>query len=169
MHAVSNHPLAALLRQRIVILDGAMGTMVQQHKLSEEQFRGERFAKHPAKSLKGDLELLQLTRPDVIEEIHTQYLEAGADVIETNTFSATTIGQHDFLFAGNRKAAARMTTFFERVIDDPELVALAHEMNVAAAESRAARPIESRTKPARRVLSPARLVPSPSPVRFRRM
>ncbi len=131
--AVSHHPLAALLRQRIVILDGAMGTMVQQHKLSEEQFRGQRFAKHPAQSLKGDLELLQLTRPDVIEEIHTQYLEAGADVIETNTFSATTIGQHDFLFAGESESGRKDDVFFARVVDDRELVALAHEMNVAAA------------------------------------
>ncbi len=134
MHAYSDHPLAALLRQRIVILDGAMGTMVQQHKLSEEQFRGDRFAKHPAKSLKGDLELLQLTRPDVIEEIHTQYLEAGADVIETNTFSATTIGQHDFLFAGESESGRKDDAFFARVIDDPELIALAHEMNLAAAK-----------------------------------
>ncbi|MEO8043902.1 MAG: homocysteine S-methyltransferase family protein [Spartobacteria bacterium] len=134
VHAHSNHPLAALLRQRIVILDGAMGTMVQQHKLSEEQFRGARFAKHPAKSLKGDLELLQLTRPDVIEEIHTQYLEAGADVIETNTFSATTIGQHDFLFAGESESGRKDDTFFERVINDPELIELVHEMNLAAAK-----------------------------------
>ncbi len=134
MTALSNHPLAALLRQRIVILDGAMGTMVQQHKFSEEQFRGDRFAQHPAKSLKGNLELLQLTNPAVIEEIHTQYLEAGADVIETNTFSATTIGQHDFLFAGESESGRKDEVFFERVINDPELVALAHEMNVAAAK-----------------------------------
>ncbi len=134
MPAESIHPLTALLRQRIVILDGAMGTMVQQHKFSEEQFRGARFAQHPAKSLKGDLELLQLTHPEVIEEIHTQYLEAGADLIETNTFSATTIGQHDFLFAGESESGRKDDAFFERVVEDPELVALAHEMNVAAAK-----------------------------------
>ena len=133
VHADYSHPLAALLRQRIVILDGAMGTMVQQHKLSEEQFRGERFANHPAKSLKGDLELLQLTRPEVIEEIHTRYLEAGADVIETNTFSATTIGQHDFLFRGESKSGRKDEVFFERVTSDPELIALTREMNFAAA------------------------------------
>ncbi len=134
VHAASTHPLAALLRQRIVILDGAMGTMVQRLKFTEEQFRGRRFANHPAKSLKGDLELLQLTHLEAIEEIHRQYLEAGADVIETNTFSATTIGQQDFLFAGESKSGRKDEAFFERVVHDPELVALAQEMNLAAAK-----------------------------------
>ncbi|HEY2801081.1 MAG TPA: homocysteine S-methyltransferase family protein [Chthoniobacterales bacterium] len=134
MNTSVDHPLAALMRERIVVLDGAMGTMVQRHKLTEEQFRGARFAKHPAKDLKGALELLQLTRPEVIEEIHTQYLTAGADIIETNTFSGTTIGQHDFLFAGGPKNGRKDEEFFQRVVDDPELVALVHEMNVAAAQ-----------------------------------
>ncbi len=134
VHAASHHPLAALLRQRIVILDGAMGTMVQQHRFSEEQFRGSRFAQHRAKHLKGNLELLQLTHPEVIEGIHIQYLEAGADVIETNTFSATTIGQHDFLFAGKAEDGRKDDAFFEGVVDDPELRALAQEMNVSAAK-----------------------------------
>ena len=128
------HPLEKLLRERIVILDGAMGTMVQQYKLTEEQFRGARFAKHPAKDLKGSLELLQLTRPQVIDEIHTQYLEAGADMIETNTFSATTIGLHDFLFLGEPRNGRKDAEFFQRVVEDPELSALALEMNVAAAQ-----------------------------------
>ena len=122
------------MRERIVILDGAMGTMVQRHKLTEEQFRGARFAKHPAKDLKGALELLQLTKPEVIEEIHTQYLDAGADIIETNTFSGTTIGLHDFLFPGEPENGRKDEEFFQRVVDDPELVALVHEMNVAAAQ-----------------------------------
>jgi 5-methyltetrahydrofolate--homocysteine methyltransferase len=127
------HPLAELLRQRIVILDGAMGTMVQRYKLSEEQYRGARFAGHPAKHLKGDLELLQLTHPEVIEEIHAQYLEAGSDIIETNTFSATTIGQHDFLFTGKRENERKDPVFFQRVVEDAELVAVVREMNLAAA------------------------------------
>ncbi|MEO8439880.1 MAG: methionine synthase [Spartobacteria bacterium] len=134
MHATNIHPLAELLRQRIVILDGAMGTMVQRYQLSEEQYRGKRFARHPAKHLKGNLELLQLTAPDVIEEIHRQYLEAGADIVETNTFSATTIGLHDFLFSGEPESGRKDAAFFQRVVEDPELVALAHEMNVAAAQ-----------------------------------
>src|SRR5216683_8010167 len=94
------HPLEALLRQRIVLLDGAMGTMIQRRKLSEQDYRGKRFRDWKGKDLKGSLELLNLTQPQVVEEIHAQYLEAGADVIETNTFSATTIGLHDFLFLG---------------------------------------------------------------------
>src|SRR6266446_835073 len=93
------HPLEALLRERIVVLDGAMGTMIQQRKVSEQDYRGERFRDWKGKDLKGSLELLNLTQPQVVEEIHTEYLEAGADVIETNTFSATTIGLHDFLFS----------------------------------------------------------------------
>jgi 5-methyltetrahydrofolate--homocysteine methyltransferase len=87
--------LPALLQQRIVILDGAMGTMIQRYKLGEADYRGERFRDHP-KDLKGNNELLQFTRPDVIREIHAAYLAAGADIIETNTFGATTVAQEDY-------------------------------------------------------------------------
>ncbi len=83
------------LEQRIVILDGAMGTMVQQYKLQEADYRGTLFATHP-KHLKNNNDILCLTRPDIIKKIHRQYLEAGADIIETNTFNATTISQEDF-------------------------------------------------------------------------
>ena len=86
---------ARALGARIMILDGAMGTMVQQYKLSEADFRSERFAAH-GKDVKGNNELLSLTRPDIILEIHKQYLAAGCDVIETNTFGATTIAQGDY-------------------------------------------------------------------------
>lgn len=86
---------ARLLLQRIMILDGAMGTMIQQHKLGEAEYRGQRFADHD-KDVKGNNELLSLTRPDIIEGIHREYLLAGADVIETNTFGATTIAQADY-------------------------------------------------------------------------
>ena len=84
------------LERRILILDGAMGTMIQRHRLTEADFRGERFKDHP-KDLQGNNDLLILTRPDVIREIHGQYLAAGADIIETNTFSSTTIAQADYL------------------------------------------------------------------------
>jgi 5-methyltetrahydrofolate--homocysteine methyltransferase len=87
--------LPALLQQRILVLDGAMGTMVQRYKLDEAAFRGERFADHPS-DLKGNNDLLVLTRPDVIAEIHDQYLAAGADIIETNTFGATFVAQDDY-------------------------------------------------------------------------
>jgi 5-methyltetrahydrofolate--homocysteine methyltransferase len=87
--------LPDILRQRIAILDGAMGTMIQRFKLSEAQYRGERFADWPS-DVKGNNELLSLTRPDVIQDIHERYLAAGADLIETNTFGATTIAQEDY-------------------------------------------------------------------------
>ena len=102
--------LPAILQQRIVILDGAMGTMIQRYKLVEADYRGSRFVDHP-KDLKGNNELLQFTRPEVIQEIHEKYLAAGADIIETNTFGATSVAQEDY-----------------------GLEAYAYEMNVAAAK-----------------------------------
>jgi 5-methyltetrahydrofolate--homocysteine methyltransferase len=102
--------LPAILEQRIAILDGAMGTMIQRFKLTEAHYRGERFKDHP-KDLKNNGELLSLTRPDVIRDIHEGYLAAGADIIETNTFGATRIAQ-----------------------DDYELGHLAREMNLASAK-----------------------------------
>ncbi|MBL8437909.1 MAG: methionine synthase [Zoogloeaceae bacterium] len=87
--------LTALLARRILILDGAMGTMIQQHKLGEGDYRGERFRAHP-KDLKGNNDLLVLTRPDVVGGIHRAYLEAGADLIETCTFNATRVSQAEY-------------------------------------------------------------------------
>ena len=101
--------LPALLASRIAIIDGAMGTMIQRYKLGEADFRNAALQSHP-KDLKGNNDLLVLTRPDVIREIHEQYLAAGADLIETNTFGATTIAQ-----------------------DDYDLAPLVREMNLAAA------------------------------------
>jgi 5-methyltetrahydrofolate--homocysteine methyltransferase len=87
--------LPELLRQRIVVIDGAMGTMIQRYQLGEADYRGERFRDHP-RDLKGNNELLQFTRPDVLSEIHAAYLAAGADIIETNTFGATSVAQEDY-------------------------------------------------------------------------
>ena len=87
--------LRRLLTQRILVLDGAMGTMIQRYKLQEADFRGERFANHP-RDLKGANDLLCITRPDIIEEIHRAYLEAGSDIIETNTFNAQAISMADY-------------------------------------------------------------------------
>ena len=87
--------LPALLQQRIAIIDGAMGTMIQRWRLAEADFRGARFTDH-GKDLKGNNDLLVLTRPDIISDIHRQYLAAGADLIETNTFGATSIAQEDY-------------------------------------------------------------------------
>ena len=101
--------LPTLMAQRIVIIDGAMGTMIQRFKLGEPDYRGQRFTAH-AKDLKGNNEMLQLTRPELLRGIHASYLAAGADIIETNTFGATSIAQEDY-----------------------GLAHLAREMNVAAA------------------------------------
>jgi 5-methyltetrahydrofolate--homocysteine methyltransferase len=101
--------LPAILAQRIAILDGAMGTMIQRFKIDEAQYRGERFRDFH-KDVKGNNELLSLTRPDVIRDIHERYLAAGADLIETNTFGATTIAQADY-----------------------DMADLAYEMNLASA------------------------------------
>ena len=95
MQADRTSELRDLLSRRILILDGAMGTMIQQHKLTEADYRGERFKDHP-KDLKGNNDLLLLTRPAVIRGIHADYLAAGADIVETNTFNATAISQADY-------------------------------------------------------------------------
>jgi 5-methyltetrahydrofolate--homocysteine methyltransferase len=102
--------LPEILAQRIVVLDGAMGTMIQRYKLGEADYRGARFEDHPS-DLKGNNDMLQLSKPDVILEIHEQYLAAGADIIETNTFGATSVAQDDYGLGG-----------------------FAREMNVAAAK-----------------------------------
>ena len=103
--------LPALLRQRILIIDGAMGTMIQRHRLSEADYRGTRWADHPT-DLKGNNDLLVLTQPAIIRAIHDAYLAAGADLIETNTFGATRIAQDDYGLGGLARelnvAAARL-------------------------------------------------------------
>src|SRR6266699_2642008 len=127
------HPLEVLMRERIVGLDGAMGTVIQGYKLSEADYRGERLRDWKGKDLKGSLELLNLTQPQVIEEIHSNYLEADADIIETNTFSGTTIGLNDFLFQGEPTSGRKDQEFFQRVVDDAGLRGLVHEINFEAA------------------------------------
>lgn len=87
--------LPALLKSRILILDGAMGTMIQRYKLDEAAYRGERFKDFP-RDIKGNNELLSITQPQIIREIHDQYFAAGADIVETNTFGATTVAQSDY-------------------------------------------------------------------------
>ncbi len=87
--------LEHLLKKNILVMDGAMGTMIQDHKLEEIDFRGERFLNHPS-DLKGNNDILSITRPDIIKEIHDSYLQSGADIIETNTFNSTSISQADY-------------------------------------------------------------------------
>ena len=121
------------MREHIVVLDGAMGTMLQSYRLSEADYRGKRFHDWKGKDLQGSLELLDLTQPQIIEEIHSKYLDAGADIIETNTFSGTTIGLHDFLFQGEPTRGRKDQEFFQRVVDDADLRALVQEINFEAA------------------------------------
>ena len=102
--------IESALESRILIIDGAMGTMIQRYKLEEKDYRGERFKEWPT-DVKGNNDLLSLTRPDIVKEIHKQYLEAGADIIETNTFSSTSIAQADY-----------------------QMQSLAYELNVASAK-----------------------------------
>ena len=119
------------LEKRILILDGAMGTMIQRRKLEEGDFRGDRFQNHPC-DLKGDNDLLVLTRPDIIEAIHDEYLEAGADIVETNTFNGTTVAQADYglesiVYELNREAARlakrAAAVWTHRTADRPRFVA----------------------------------------------
>jgi len=121
--------LGAILRHRIVVIDGAMGTMIQRYKLAEADFRGERFAAH-AKDLKGNNDLLSITRPDIVREIHDGYLAAGAEIVETNTFGATSVAQEDYGLAHlareiNREAAriARAAADAAATPDKPRFVA----------------------------------------------
>jgi 5-methyltetrahydrofolate--homocysteine methyltransferase len=120
-----------LLQERVLVLDGAMGTMIQSYDLSEEDFRGNRFRSHPV-NLKGNNDLLSLTRPDIIREIHESYLEAGADIIETNTFNANAISQADYgtgsLVHEMNEASARIAVkaaekFTRLNMDKPRFVA----------------------------------------------
>src|SRR5690349_4690891 len=87
--------LKAALETRVLVRDGAMGTMIQRYKLDEAGYRGARFATHP-REVKGNNDLLNLSQPKIVGEIHRAYLDAGADIIETNTFSSTTVAQADY-------------------------------------------------------------------------
>ena len=131
MASTTREHLARLLAERILLLDGAMGTMIQGRRLEESDFRGERFARHP-KDLRGDNDLLVLTRPDVIENIHHQYLEAGSDIIETNTFNSTSVAQADYGLeslayelnvAGAKLAKQAAATWTARTPERPRFVA----------------------------------------------
>src|SRR2546430_17500597 len=129
----ASHPLAAILSKRIVVLDGAMGTTLHRLGLTEADYRGERFRDWKGKDLKGAIELLLLTKPEAVERVHEEYLRAGADVIETNTFSATTIGLHEFLFAGKPNNGRKDPEFFDRVVNDSALRETTREINSVAA------------------------------------
>ncbi|MBN2813993.1 MAG: homocysteine S-methyltransferase family protein, partial [Bacteroidales bacterium] len=120
-----------LLRERILLLDGSMGVLVQGYRLTENDYRGERFADF-AHELKGNIDLLSITKPELIRQIHINYMEAGADIIETNTFSATSISQADYHleafvyeinYAAARIAAIASDEFTQKHPDKPRYVA----------------------------------------------
>src|SRR3989338_5711273 len=128
---MTEHPLYRLLAQRILILDGAMGTMIQRYKLDEAAYRGKKFAKYPV-DIKGNNELLVLTKPEVIGEIHAAYLAAGADIIETNTFNANRLNQGEYKLrdqayalnvAGAKIARKAADVFTRKTPDKPRFVA----------------------------------------------
>src|SRR5262249_32224389 len=123
--------IGRLLARRILVLDGAMGTMIQRHELTERDFRGDRFTAH-ARDLRGNNDLLSLTRPDVIAGIHDDYLAAGSDIIETNTFSSNAISQADYgleslvyelNFAGAQIARQAADAWTNKAPDRPRFVA----------------------------------------------
>lgn len=117
------------LSQRILILDGACGTMVQKYKLTEADYRGSRFADAP-RDLMNNNDLLVLTQPQIIREIHAAYAAAGADIITTSSFSASSIAQHEFFHESD--AAEHGQAYYDEVLADAQLAALAREMNLAA-------------------------------------
>ncbi len=128
---MNEHPIVRELEKRILVMDGAMGTMIQGYGLQDADYRGERFKDHP-KELKGNSDLLILTRPDVIGDIHTAFLEAGADIIETNTFTATSISQEDYGLqdlayelnvAGAKLARSRVEAIMAKDPSKPRFVA----------------------------------------------
>jgi 5-methyltetrahydrofolate--homocysteine methyltransferase len=128
------HPLQKILESRIAIIDGAMGTTIRTYGMKESDIRGGRF-KDSKKDLLNDGDLFSLTQPDMIGDIHRRFLEAGADIIETNTFGATSIAQSEFFVDDPREHGGRKDPdFYQKVIDDPFLSNLASEINEKSAQ-----------------------------------
>jgi 5-methyltetrahydrofolate--homocysteine methyltransferase len=133
MTTAQQHPLKKILESRIAIIDGAMGTTIRTYGMKEADIRGDRF-KDSTKDLLNNGDLFSLTQPDMICDIHRRFLEAGADIIETNTFGATSITQSEFFVEDPREHGGRKDPdFYQKVIDDPFLVNLAWEINEQSA------------------------------------
>src|ERR1700743_1574802 len=127
------HPLEKILNQRIAIIDGAMGTTIRTYGMTEADIRGARF-KNSTKDLMNNGDLFSLTQDKMIGDIHRRFLEAGADIIETNTFGATSITQSEFFVDAPREHGGRKDPeFYQRVIDDKMLQDLAWEINETSA------------------------------------
>src|ERR1700753_3518754 len=128
------HPLQKILESRIAIIDGAMGTTIRTYRMSEADIRGER-CKDAKKDLLNNGDLFSLTQPEMIGDIHRRFLEAGADLIETNTFGATSIAQSEFFVDDPREHGGRKdAAFYQKVIDDPFMKQRAWEINEQSAK-----------------------------------
>jgi len=133
MTTAREHPLHDILKRRIAIIDGAMGTTIRTYGKTEADMRGERF-RDAKKDLLNNGDLFTLTQPEMIGDIHRRFLEAGADIIETNTFSATSIAQSEFFVDDPRETGGRKDPeFYDRIINDATLRALADEINTESA------------------------------------
>jgi 5-methyltetrahydrofolate--homocysteine methyltransferase len=133
MKKVHQHPLEKILENRIAIIDGAMGTTIRNYGMTEADIRGDRF-KDATKGLLNNGDLFSLTKPEMIGDIHRRFLEAGADIIETNTFGATSITQSEFFVDDPRERGGRKDpAFYQRVIDDQFLGTLAWDINEQSA------------------------------------
>src|SRR5271170_7878378 len=133
MTKAHQHPLQKIFESRIAIIDGAMGTTIRTYGMKEADIRGERF-KDSTKDLLNNGDLFSLTQPKMIGDIHRRFLEAGADIIETNTFGATTITQSEFFVDDPREHGGRKDpAFYQKVIDDPFLGSLASDINEQSA------------------------------------
>src|SRR3954470_18534357 len=129
----NEHPLKQLLKDRIAIIDGAMGTTIRTYGMQESDIRGERF-KGSKKDLLNNGDIFSLTQPKMICDIHRRFLEAGADIIETNTFGATTIAQSEFFVDDPREHGGRKDpAFYQGILEDPFLKNLAWEINEQSA------------------------------------
>jgi 5-methyltetrahydrofolate--homocysteine methyltransferase len=134
MTTVKQHPLHKILESKIAIIDGAMGTTIRTYGMTEAQIRGERF-KNSTKDLLNNGDLFSLTQPEMIGDIHRRFLEAGADIIETNTFGATSITQSEFFIDDPREHGGRKDPeFYQKVIEDKFLNSLAWEINEQSAQ-----------------------------------
>lgn len=133
MRRADQHPLQKILENRIAIIDGAMGTTIRTYGMTEADIRGKRF-KNATKDLLNNGDLFSLTQPAMIGDIHRRFLEAGADIIETNTFGATSITQSEFFVDDPREHGGRKDPeFYQKIIDDPSLGNLAWEINEQSA------------------------------------
>ena len=133
MKKAHQHPLEKILESRIAIIDGAMGTTIRTYGMTEADIRGDRF-KNSTKDLLNNGDLFSLTQPKMVGDIHRRFLEAGADIIETNTFGATSITQSEFFVDDPREHGGRKDpAFYQKVIDDPFLTKLAWEINEQSA------------------------------------